>query len=325
VVTAFAWGTTFVVVEDAVESMEPLPFIAGRFLLAALILGVAARVRRVEAGPARHTGPHPQRAAPHEWRDGIAAGAALGAGYVFQTVGLQYTSPSTSAFITYLLVVFVPVVGFVALRRRPHPATLAGTVVSLVGLVVLTAANGARTGGTTAGLGRGELLTMGCAVAFAVHLVLLGEVAHRHDPVRLTYVQLLTVGLATLAVDLVIRAVVALDGNRSPALLPLDARVLGALVFTGVFATALAFLLMVWGQQVVPAARAALIFLLEPVFAALVSWLTGERLTLGGVAGGGLILAGVLVAELAPGALAGREPEPRAAGGRQGRASPVDP
>jgi drug/metabolite transporter (DMT)-like permease len=287
VVTAFFFGTTFVVVEGAVERIEPLPFIAVRFLLAALVLGVAARSRP---------------ASPHERRDGVAAGLALGVGYGLQTVGLQYTSPSTSAFVTYLLVVFVPVIGFVWLGRRPHRAMVVGTVVALAGLVVLSGGGG---DGASAGLGRGELLTLGCAAAFAVHLVLLGEVTGRHDPVRLTVVQLVTVGLGSLAATLVTRVVVALGGGESPPLLPLEGGVLGAVAFTGVFATALAFLLMAWGQRAVPASRAALILLLEPVFAALVSWLTGERLTAAGVVGGGLILAGVLVSELAPGGPAG--------------------
>ena len=110
---------------------------------------------------------------------------------MLQTIGLQYTGSATSAFITYLLVVFVPVLALVLLRRRPHPVTLAGIAVAVVGLVLLTDPGG---GGATGGFGRGEVLTLGCAVAFAAHVVILGETAHRHDPIRLATVQVAVVG-----------------------------------------------------------------------------------------------------------------------------------
>src|SRR4030095_12564082 len=104
-------------------------------------------------------------ATPRELRHGVVAGVALLAGYVLQTVGLQYTTPSTSAFITYLLVAFVPLIGFVALGGRPRPLTLVGLVMAVVGLVLLT-------GGADASFGKGEVLTLGCAVAFAAHIVI---------------------------------------------------------------------------------------------------------------------------------------------------------
>lgn len=283
VLAAFFFGTTFVVVQDAVERMEPLPFITLRFLLAALVLGVVARNRPASPGELRH---------------GVAAGSALAIGYVTQTIGLQYTSPATSAFVTYLLVVFVPIIAFVVLRRRPHPATIVGIVLALVGLVLLTQGGNHHASGS--GLGRGEVLTLGCAVAFAAHLVLLSEVAVRHDPVRLTVVQLATVVVGCLTASLVAEAAHQLDGSTDGSTLAVDGSALVAAAFTGVFATALAFLLMVWGQRAVTATHAALIFLLEPVFAAALSWLTGDPLTATTMAGGALILGAVLVAEVAP-------------------------
>ncbi|HEY2999131.1 MAG TPA: DMT family transporter [Acidimicrobiales bacterium] len=266
VVAAFFFGTTFIVVQDAVEDADPVPFLAVRFLIAGLVLAVLGRRRP---------------ATPRELRHGVVAGTALLIGYVLQTIGLQYTTPSTSAFITYLLVVFVPLIGLVALRRRPHPLTLAGLVPAVAGLVLLT-------GGPDVGLGRGEVLTLGCAVAFAAHIVILGEIAERHDAIRLTCVQVTTVGLACLVVSPV-------TGG-----LAMPARALGAAAFTGVFATALAFAAMVWAQRVVSPSRAALILLLEPVFAALLAWAAGDPLTAATVAGGLLILVAVVVAEVLP-------------------------
>jgi drug/metabolite transporter (DMT)-like permease len=268
VVAAFFFGTTFLVVQDAVERVDPLPFLAVRFLIGAGVLGAVAH---------RRTGPR-QRGS-NEVRDGVVAGVLLLAGYVLQTVGLQYTTAATSAFITYLLVVFVPFMSFALTRHRPHPLTLVGVGLAVAGLVLLT-------GGADTGFGRGEALTLGCAVAFAAHLVFLGEVAARHDPVRLTTVQLATVGAACLVPA-------AAQGG-----IEVDGIALAAAAFTGIFATAVAFLAMVWAQRIVSPSRAALILLLEPVFAALLSALIDEPLTAATVAGGGLILIAVLLAEV---------------------------
>lgn len=268
VVAAFFFGTTFLVVQDAVERVDPLPFLAVRFLIGAAVLGAVAR-RRSGQGPR----------GSNEVRDGVVAGVLLLAGYVLQTVGLQYTTAATSAFITYLLVVFVPFMSFALTRQRPHPLVMVGVALAVAGLVLLT-------GGADTGFGRGEALTLGCAVAFGAHLVFLGEVAPRHDPVRLTTVQLAIVGAACLVPA---AAQGAIDADRSA---------LAAAAFTGVFATAVAFLAMVWAQRIVSPSRAALILLLEPVFAALLSALIDEPLSASAVAGGGLILVAVLLAEV---------------------------
>jgi drug/metabolite transporter (DMT)-like permease len=272
VVAAFFFGTTFLVVQDAVADASPVGFLAVRFLLGGAVLAVVARRRPGTPGELRH---------------GVMAGLALLVGYLLQTVGLQYTTAATSAFLTYLLVVVVPFLGWAVSGRRPHPLTALGVALAVAGLALLT-------GGGGTGLGRGEVLTLGCAVAFAVHIVILGETAGRHDPVRLTCVQLFTVGLACLAPAIV-------TGG-----LDLSADALRAAAFTGIFATALAFLAMVWAQQVVSPARAALVLLLEPVFAALLGWATGDGLTAAAVAGGLLVVAAVVVAEVVPAALAER-------------------
>ena len=168
---AFLFGSTFLVMQDAVEDVEPVPFITARFAIGALVLlPLALRASR----------------SPDLLRHGAGAGLALATGYVFQTVGLQYTSSSVSAFLTYLLVVFVPVLSSLLLRRPPLPSTVAGVALAVGGLLALTA--GAGDGGGL-GLGRGELLSVGCAVAFAVHIVLLGAWAPKHDVTALNCVQ----------------------------------------------------------------------------------------------------------------------------------------
>ncbi len=267
---AICFGTTFLVVQRAVERVEPVPFLAVRFVIAAFALWPLARRRP---------------ATPHELRHGVMAGAALLAGYLLQTVGLQYTASATSAFITYLLVVFVPLLGVVLLRRRPHPVTLAGIAIAVCGLVLLTDPGGA---GAGAGFGRGELLTLGCAIAFAAHVVILGETAHRHDPIRLAAIQVAVVGGACALPG------VWLGGYAFPA------PALGAAVATALAATALAFLLQVSGQRTVPPARAALLLLLEPVFAAILATVDGEGLTRSQLSGAALILLAVVASEALP-------------------------
>ena len=121
---------------------------------------------------------------------GFVAGTLLLGGYLFQTIGLQYTSTSVSAFVTYLLVVLVPLLSAVALRRMPSSPTLVGVGLATVGLFLLT--------GKGVSLGKGELLTMGCALCFALHILVLADVAPRFDTLRLNAVQLAVVGAACL-------------------------------------------------------------------------------------------------------------------------------
>lgn len=270
VTAALCFGSTFVVVQDAVGRVEPVPFLAARFLLGAAVLWPLARRRP---------------STPGELRDGGLAGVALLAGYVLQTVGLQYTGSATSAFITYLLVVFVPMLGLVVLRRRPHPVTLVGIAVAVVGLVLLTDPG---SGGDAGGFGRGEVLTIGCAVAFAIHVIVLGETAHRHDPVRLAAVQVAFVGGACAIPG------VWLGGYGFPV------PAVAAVIATAVVATALAFVLQVTGQRTVPPARAALLLLLEPVSAGVLAAFGGDPLRPVQVAGAALILIAVALSEVLP-------------------------
>jgi drug/metabolite transporter (DMT)-like permease len=266
VAAAFFFGSTFLVVKEAVERADPLPFLAVRFVIGALALWPLARRRAATEG---------------EWRDGAIAGVALLGGYVFQTVGLQYTSSATSAFITYLLVVFVPLLSAVVLRWWPHPLSVAGVAIAVAGLWLLTSAR-------TDGFGRGEALTLGCAVAFAIHIVVLGRVAVRHDPIRLTLVQLLVVAAGCAVPG-------AFAGSfRLPAV-----AVAGALA-TGIGATAAAFVLQVWAQRLVTPTRAAILLLLEPVFAGSLGTVAGDRLGAKGWAGAGLITAAIVVGEVLP-------------------------
>jgi drug/metabolite transporter (DMT)-like permease len=263
---AVLFGTTFFAVKDAVTDVGPVPFLAVRFLLAAALLWPFA-----QRAPARRGG----------LRAGLLCGLALVAGYLFQTIGLQYTTGSVSAFITYLLVVLVPVLAAVWLRRLPSVTTIAGVVLAFAGLYLLT-------GGHLSVVGKGELLTLGCAVAFAVHIVLLAEVAPRFSTARLNAMQLLVVGGICLVPGFF------MGGYH------FTARAWAAAVYTAVASSAIAFALQVWGQRRVGPTRTSLLLMIEPVSAALIGVVAGDRLGLAGAAGAALILVGIAVSELGP-------------------------
>ena len=129
VLAAVLFGSTFVVVKDAIKHARPVPFLAVRFLIGAAVLVVVDRLRggRRAAPAVRGIG-----------RTGASRGWCCWGGYVFQTVGLQYTKTSVSAFVTYMLVVLVPLLSAIVLRRLPTPPTIAGVVLAAVGLFLLT-------------------------------------------------------------------------------------------------------------------------------------------------------------------------------------------
>lgn len=263
------WGWTFVLVKEGISAFPVLPFLAARFGLAALALLPFAghRLRGLD-------------------RPALAGGLAMGGwlfiGYLFQTLGLRSTPATVSAFITGLFVVFTPLLGALALGRRPGRAAGAGVVLATAGLAVLTLSEGLRPG-------VGEGLTFLCAVAFAAHILATDRASRRADPALLTLVQLTTV--TALALALIPLA------SELPRQLP--AATVKALAVTAFLATAAAFWAQTAMQRYTTPTHTALVFTMEPVFAALAArWLAGELLGLRAYLGGGLICLGMLVAEL---------------------------
>jgi drug/metabolite transporter (DMT)-like permease len=267
------WGSTFVLVRDAVAQVPPFTFIAYRFLAAALLL---AAIRPGLAGGGR----------PGLLAAGATAGLALFAGYGFQTVGLQYTTASNAGFITGLSVVLTPLLGALLLRQAPGRWPVTGALVAAAGLALLSLQR--------LEVHRGDALVLGCAVAFAAHILLLGRYAPRFPAYRLAVLQLGTAGLLGLA----------WAGGAGDLVVPPSAEVWVALAITSVVASAAAFLIQTRAQREVSPTRTAVIFTMEPVFAGLFGFLlAGERLSGRGWLGACLILAGMLIAELG-----GRQP-----------------
>lgn len=271
VLAALLFGVTFPLVHDALEDVTPFAYLLVRFAVAFVALVpfaiVIVRSRREDVRLLV--------------RIGAVAGVLLFTGYALQTVGLQYTSPSASAFITGLYVVFTPIVESIVRRQAPPLVVWIGIVVATVGLLLLT--------GADVGLGRGELYTLGCAAAFAIWIVYQGAYATRVHAVPYSTMQIAVV--ATLCVP-----ATAAQGTGS-----FTALAVFAAVFTGVACSSVALSLQLYGQRRIAPSRAALILLCEPVFAAVAGYIDGDRLDALQLVGAAVILAGIAVAELGPG------------------------
>ncbi len=264
---AVIWGTTFVIIKAALAEISPVLFLALRFTLAALVLGAVYRKSLRQAAV----------------KAGLLAGCLLFTAFVFQTEGLALTTPSKSAFLTGLSIPMVPLVNSLVYRARPRAFEVTGILIASIGMALLTLPAG-KFEMTT-----GDILSLLCAVTFALHFVVIGH----FSPL---------LGFETLAVIQV--AVAAVLGFLSAAALGHvhfhATPALGAAVLaTGLLATALAFTTMAWAQQYTTPTRTALILALEPAVAWFTSFLvTGEVLSTRGKIGAGLILAGVLLVEL---------------------------
>ncbi len=276
------WGTTFSLVKSALAETTPLMFNLLRMVLAFAVLAAV-------------NWPSLRGLTRTDWKLGAAAGLFLGLGYQLQTSGLNHTTASKAAFITGLVVVIVPllsVIPGVALpgSLKPSVDTYAGAGLAFAGLVLLTTPPGAGLA-LFAGIGLGEWLCLGCAVAFAAHLLMLARAAPIVSARRLGTLQ---IGFAAVVM------LVTLPVGGRPHFHG-TGMVWMALGVTAVLATAAAFTIQSWAQQHLPASHTALIFTLEPVFAWLTSLLFfGEQLGRRAMLGAGLILAGILLAELRP-------------------------
>ena len=285
--TVAVWGTTFVLVKDALSDATPLAFNLVRMVLAFLVLSIAYR---------RH------------WREvsrgqliaGAVVGFFLAMGYQFQTAGLVKTTPSKSAFITGLVVVLVPLFSVLPKLRPPGAKpprwnAFAGALLAFAGILLLTIPSGGGLLPDFTSVNIGDLLTFGCAVGFAFHCLALGHASPR---IRFQPLALLQVGFCALFMAMSM-PLASLWGEHPHMHLTL--RLCVALVVAAVLATAAAFSIQSWAQSILPATHTALIMTLEPVFAWITSFLVmGERLGLRPASGAILILAGIALTELMP-------------------------
>lgn len=271
-VLSLLWGTTFALVQQALQDASSAVFLALRFSLAAAVLLGLWLVRR-------------DRTTPSLWKHGALLGLAQFGGFLFQTEGLRHTTPSRSAFLTNLMVLVVPFLARFLLKRKVAASSWLGVALAVGGLALLTRPFD----GTVDGAIRwGDFLTLLCAVSYGFQIALTTEWSARHGLLPLTAVQIGTTLACTLA----------LLPFGTQRFVP-TASLFGVVAFTGLAMTAGAIFVMNWAQRRISAVRAALIYSLEPVAAALFSaaWI-GERLGARDWLGGLLIVGAVLLAEL---------------------------
>lgn len=260
-VAAALFGMTFVAVKDALSAIPPLSFVGWRFLIGAVVLLAISfpRGRGV-------------------WMDGMIAGAILFVGYAAQTIGLEQTTATNSGLITGLYVVFTPVLAAVLARSRLATSSVLGAALSVMGLAFLTVTD-------SFALSSGDLWTLLCAVAFALHIVTLARMAPRHNVIAFTAVQLSVTAVAALGLSAVF---------ESPGWPPQSVWL--TLAATALVVTCGAFLVQVWAQTIVGPSRTAIVLALEPLFAVITAAVVlGERLTTKGWIGAALMVGGTYV------------------------------
>lgn len=268
-VAAMIWGSTFVVVKEALGDISPVLYLALRFWMGSLILLFWLREmpsRRILAG-------------------GSLTGLFLSVGMILQTMGLKYTAASNVGFLTSLYIPLVPFVGACVYGYRTGLRELLAVLAASVGIGLISFDPSSLT------VNRGDLMTVAAAVLFAFQIVLVTRYGADGELAWLVWLQVTMTALVS-----------SFGVLFESSFVNWTMRLWWAFGITVLGATVAAFLLQSWGQRQTTATRAALIFALEPVFAGLASyyWL-GERLTGRGWAGAGLVLFGVLLAELKPG------------------------
>jgi drug/metabolite transporter (DMT)-like permease len=268
VLVTVVWGITFVQVKDAVAIYPLFAFLALRFAIgsAALLPFAVARARR------------------SPWKRGAVVGVLLGllvaGAYASQTAGLVHTTVSGSGVLTGLYVVMTPLLALILLRRRIEPVTWLAVLLAGIGFAMLS--------GIPQGSRTGNALVLISALLWAVQIVLMERYAPQYDPLILALGEMTTCLVCFSAIALV----------RGDLSVPHGWVVWGALLVTGLLASAFAFLVQSWAQQQMSAVRTAVVFALEPVFAAIFGLLlAGDRLGWLGWGGCAVIMGGIVLAE----------------------------
>ncbi len=271
----FVWGSTFVITKDLLENNSPLWYTAVRFILSSLVLFLVFPRRILQADRA-------------SFRHGIVLGALLYIGFITQTIGIQYTTASKSAFFTGLLTVLTPLVQFAFrrwMKRPPRAITVGnclGVLFATLGLFFMTSPGGS-------GFNVGDALTILCAFCFACYIVYLDDVSGSTDFIRMSFVQFLFCAVVGLLAA----------GTVESIHLEVTASFIAAMAYLVLFATVITMVIQIRYQGDTTPTRAGIIFAMEPVVAGVLAYVVrGEILTPVGIAGAVIVVAGLLLSEL---------------------------
>lgn len=269
--TAFIWGTSFVILKEALDSIGTMWVLALRFIIAAALLLLAAGKRLKTLG-----------------RDGLRGGVLLGvclaAAYIFQTYGLKYTTPGKNAFLTATYCVLVPFMVWAFFKRRPNAANIIAAFMCVFGIGLVSLSG-------TSPFNIGDALTLVCGIFYALQIILTERFIGDCDALSLTGVEFGTAAVICLAGALIFES--------APVGLSLE--LWGSIAYMGVMCTALCFFLQTWGMRYTPSSTAAVKMTFESVFAIIISVIFyDEPVTVRLICGFTLIIASVIISERAP-------------------------
>ncbi|MCK5033578.1 MAG: DMT family transporter [Calditrichia bacterium] len=265
----FFWGTTFIVSKIALTEISLLNYLAIRLTIAAFAMNLIAYRFRKDLNKSTI-------------RDGIIIGIFLFSSYFFQMWGIQYTSASNAGFITGVHVVLVPIFTVWFFKDKPQISSVIGVILAFTGLFLLS-------GGSLSKLNIGDFLVFICAITVTFHVIYTGKFAPKHNIYLLTAVQLSTTSILSI---------IFLFFSTN-LLIEITFNIFAVLTYLALFGTVFTFLMQTAMQRFTTSTRTALVFSMEPVFAALFAYLiAGEMLTPLGWVGGLLILAGMIIAEI---------------------------
>ncbi len=278
------WGMTFPATKAALDVTDPIHFLTLRFGLAAIVLlpFMVFRKRSSKKKSSEHgnsSGHYTGFKALPAWQRGALIGLFLLIGFTLQVAGLKYTTASRSGFFTSLLTILAPIFAWTFRTSKTHWATWVGLIPAITGIYLLADPD-------SGGLNKGDLLTIGCAVAFALQMVVLEALARDRDDVwELTYAQIIVIGSGALTWSFI--------AGNSFHITPVGWAAAG---YTAIFGSIIAVWLQTRFQPTVPAGHAALIFTFEPVFASILAWLLlGDSWTTRALIGAGFILGAMLL------------------------------
>lgn len=260
ILVAASWGATFVLMKPAIQSQPFYDFLATRFTLAVVVM-IAVRPQVLK------------NINREVLIKGVPIGALLGFGYVTQTIALELTTAAITGFLTGLYVVATPLLAWLFLRQRVTRKVLVGVVLATIGLALISV------NFENFGIEVGQIWGILCAIFFAAHIVGLGLFSRGLNTYALTVVQLATCAVISWAGALG-------DGYQAPE----NGDVWFAVIFSAVFATAIAFFVQTWAQSHMDASRVAIILTSEVVFAAAIAVAVGQEVLSVQVLIGGLIL-----------------------------------
>jgi drug/metabolite transporter (DMT)-like permease len=268
VAVAASWGAAFVLMKDAINEQPFYDFLAIRFTIATAVMVLAKpkMLKTLDAKMVKH---------------GVILGILLSLGYITQTIGLELSTAAITGFITGLYVVLTPLFGWFIFKKPVGKKLIAGVILATIALGMISI--------TGVGFEVGQIWVMVCAIFFAAHIVGLSIWSPGKDVYTLTVLQLATVGAVSW---------IGSFWNDGAYQSPADSTGWFAVIFTAVFATALAFFIQTWAQSLMDASRVAILLTSEVVWAALIAVAVGQEvLGVRTIIGGAIMVAAMLIVE----------------------------